>query len=77
MSLFKPKYTYKGKRIASKVWYIKFTDHNGIVRRIPGVSNKSVALRAERMIRDIVDFRRLNIKQHKGLQNSVCFLNQG
>lgn len=61
MSIYKPKYLYNGEKKTSRKWYIKFSDHNRVVRRIPASTNKALTQRLERVILEIVEHRRMNM----------------
>ena len=61
MAVIKRKYNNAdGKTVIYSNYWIKFRDHNNVIRRISGFSSKTTSLELERSIKRLVGIRQVN-----------------
>ena len=60
MRVFKQKYTKNGQTRQSGRWYVEVKDHRGIVRRIPGFTDRKLTAEFGRRLERLIGLRVLN-----------------
>lgn len=72
MRLFKPKFKNKDGQIRElKKWWIEVKDHNGVIRRFAGLTDKDATEEIGRNIQRLISFRSANLPPDPQL---VCWL---